>query len=183
MEDDFMEPNDEISPRQTSWKWKYVPWVSAIIYWLSGVAATLVGLLAPVDSHAFRGGFLFLGIAGVICGFFLPKTVLSISADKKVITKSSGPWLGFWMKVESIPLENIQRVILRWRVMKTNKGSVSGKTMRLLAQNADGQERDLFPGEFMPSLPEKCGRSLAEFLQVEFRVDGDRRLEKDNWVA
>ncbi len=159
-----MEINDEINPWQGIWTWTYVPWISAIIYWLSGIGAILIGLLAPVDSYAFRGGFLFLGIVAVISGFILPKTFLSISADKKVLTKSSGQWLGFWEKVDRIPLDTIICVILRWKYIKTKKGPVQGKTIRLLAQDADGREHNLFPGEFMPPFPEKCGRSLAEFF-------------------
>jgi hypothetical protein len=59
---------------------------------------------------------------------------------------------------------------LRWRNRQR-----TGTTHTMVMRNNNGKEHDLFKPNCMPYNSEKCGRTLAEVLGVEFMIDGDTR--------
>ena len=132
--------------------------------------------MVPGDSLPFHGIFFCLGVLALVFGFLLPKTRLSVAPDEKVLARVSGPWPSFCSKRVNIPLENERCVILRWRMSLAANNSEHQISHRLLIQDAEGREDDLFPQDALPIGAEKCGRSLAEFLGIEFRVDGQKTV-------
>lgn len=160
---------------QNTWSWVYVPWISAIIFFFVGVAAIAVAVeTRTADSYAFPVMFFLLGILFVVCAFLLPKTCLSVTKDKKILSKTTGPWIGFWTQTNDVSLSSVCRIILRWKYFRAGKaGGIKGTTHWLLLQYTDGKEFDLFPPNCLTPRAQKCGQSLADFLQVDFRVEGE----------
>ncbi len=155
------------------WQWTHVPWISAIIHWLSGIAAIVIAVLAPAEAAPLPLVFFGLGTLVMLCGFFIPKTHLSVSEDKSMLTRNWGPWLNMWCRTKEIPLDNVSHVILRWRNMA--KRSRRGTIHTMVIRNNNGKEHDLFNPNCLPYNSQKCGRTLAEVLGVEFVIDGDKR--------
>ncbi len=162
--------------RPDVWQWTHVPWISAIVHWLSGIAAIVIGFLIPDEGEvfAFRVGFIGLGVLMMLSAFRLPKTYLSVSADKRMLKRTTGPWLKLWCRTEDIPLDDVNRVVLRWRnLARGRRGRGSGTTHEMLMKTSGRREYDLFRRDCLPVNAERCGRTLAEFLGVEFEIDGE----------
>ena len=182
-----MERIQGVNPWKDGWEWTYVPWISAIIYWLFSAGLIYLAFKWPPGSTTPKVGFLCLGLLMAAGGFLLRRTRLVVSPDKTVLTRESGPWAGFGQNRVTIPLANQRYVILRWRMsLAVADNSAHQISHRLLIQDAEGREDDLFPQDALPLGAEKCGRSLASFLGIEFRVDGQkvpRGIEKRGTTA
>ena len=142
----------------------------SIIVWFAMESGAIWVGGQPVDGILFRAGFIGLGAAAIIASLFLPKTRLAINDNTKMLVVIQGPWSGLWRKTRSIPLQSIDRVILR--VWNTGIGAGnSSKNMRLIVRNQKGDEIDLFPPNFLPIRPADFGRSLAEKMQVNYQEE------------
>jgi hypothetical protein len=120
----------------------------------------------------FRAAFIGLGVLHIFGAFFLSGTKLCIGSDK-TLYRISGPWIGIRSKTHGIPLDSVSRIVHRWRYFGSGNEK-SGVTHRMLLQTSKGDEYDIFPVDNLPSFPDRCGRSLAEFLCVEFCHDEDK---------
>ena len=157
----------------SAWQWTHVPWISAIIHWLFGIAGIVIAVLAPDEFLPIRLIFFGLGALMILLAFFLNKTHLSVSEDKSVLTRNWGPWLNMWCRTKEIPLDDVSHVILRWR--KMGRRSRKGTIHTMVIRKSNGKEYDLFKPNCLPYNSEKCGRTLADVLSVEFMIDGDKR--------
>jgi hypothetical protein len=161
-----------VDPFDNAWHWTHAVWFRVAAFLVTGAGAIWVGKAVRTGSFMFNGGFIFLGSVTVICAFVLPKTSLLIERDKKRLLRTTGPWIGFRRKTSSIPLESTRGVVFRWRYLRSGK-TIMGSTHRLLLEDAAGKEYDLFPPNALCTSPQRCGKSLAEYLGVEFRIDGE----------
>jgi hypothetical protein len=161
-----------VDPFDNTWHWTHAVWFRVAAFLVTGAGAIWVGKAVRTGSFMFNGGFMFVGSVTAICAFVLPKTSLLIERDKKRLLRTTGPWIGFGRKTSSIPLESTRGVVFRWRFLRSGK-RIMGSTHRLLLEDAAGKEHDLFPPNALCTSPQRCGKSLAEYLGVEFRIDGE----------
>ena len=141
-----MEPIQGVNAWEDTWEWTYVPWMSAIIYWLFAAAGFYIAFKWPADSIPPKVIFFCLAVLAVLGGFLLRRTRLVVSPDRRVLTRVSGPWAGFAQTRVTIPLANQRYVILRWRMsLAVADNSAHQIRRRLLIQDAEGREDDLFP--------------------------------------
>jgi hypothetical protein len=174
---DLLESPSILANTEAAWSWRHTPWVSALITVVAGCGGIAVGTLVNMHPYEiswwFRGAFVGLGVVIILSAFFLTKTSLLIGSDRKTLYRVSGPWIGIRSKAYSVPLDSVVSVVHRWRYL-TTKQEKSNPIHRLFLQTRDGKEFDIFPVNKLPAFPDRCGRSLAEFLRVDFRLDEDR---------
>lgn len=166
-----------VADLDAAWTWRCRPWISAIFCLLAGCGSIAVGTIVNMHPYEmnywFRSFFIGIGIINALRAFFLPKTVLAVASDKKTLYRTVGPWIGIRSKTYSIPLDSVAGIVHRWRYLFT-KHEKSGAMHRMFVQTSEGKEYDIFPIDQLPGFPARCGRSLAEFLHVEFRLDEDK---------
>lgn len=169
-----MSSRNGVDPGSNAWNWVHIPWLSAIAFVLAGSGGIWVGIALGADSFVFRAGFVGIGVATWICAFLLPKTRLSIERDKMVLQRTTGPWIGPGGKTTSIRVDSVRRVVFRWDYfIGRKKGASDGSIHRLFLEDAEGGKWDIFPPDSLCMFPKRCGQSLADYLNVEFNVEGD----------
>ncbi len=161
-----------------TWKRTCIPFISISWCFLFGAGALYIGQKFchwRGDTAMFYWSSSIIGAVIMIQSFFLTKTRLWVDYQKRTIVRTSGPWTGLWAKTHSIPLDSLQCIVHRRKTSTWRDGTIDTK-VRLFALDTEGREHDLFLPNRGPLRLERAGRSLAEYLHLEFRTESNETV-------
>lgn len=154
------------------WRLAYTPWISIALWFMIGALAIFPSVYPTGMPKSMALGFAALGLGDLVLMLFLPKVIVLADKREHRIVVRSGAWTGLTQRVRSIPIQAASAVILRWNVSPNRTGRVWQGTS-LVIRSASGAEFALYPNNTRPGDPAELGRSLARYLGIDYRQEGN----------